>query len=74
MIMPNKIVSLAKSALGLAKFLLEEAPKSELILDLQERTSKHFESTDQFIFTVELVFVLGRMDVDFETGRISNVD
>jgi hypothetical protein len=74
MITPNKVVPLAKSALGLAQFLLEEAPNSESILELQERTSKHFESIDQFILTVDLLFVLGRIGVDFETGRISNVD
>lgn len=73
MITPNKVVPLAKSALGLAQVLLEEATNSESILDLQERTSKHFESIDQFILTVDMLFVLGRIGVDFETGRISNV-
>jgi len=74
MITPNKVVPLAKSALGLARVLLEEATNSESISELQERTSKHFESIDQFILTVDLLFVLGRIGVDFETGMISNVD
>lgn len=74
MITPNKVVPLAKSALGLAQFLLEEAPNAESISALQERTSKHFESIDQFILTVDLLFVLGRISVNFETGRISNAD
>jgi hypothetical protein len=73
MITPNKVVPLAKSALGLTRFLLDEAPDSESISELQERTSKHFESIDQFILTIDLLFVLGRISVDFETGRISNV-
>ena len=74
MITPNKVVPLAKSALGLARVLLEEATNSESISELQERTSKHFESIDQFILTVDMLFVLGRIGVDFETGMISNVD
>lgn len=74
MITPNKVVPLAKSALGLARVLLEQAPNSESISELQERTSKHFDSIDQFMLTVDLLFVLGRISVDFETGRISNVD
>jgi hypothetical protein len=74
MITPNKVVPLAKSALGLARVLLEEAQNSESISELQERTSKHFESIDQFILTVDVLFVLGRISVDFETGRISSVD
>ena len=74
MITPNKVLPLARSALGLARFLLEEAPNSESISELQERTAKHFESIDQFILTVDLLFVLDRISVDFETGKISNVD
>lgn len=74
MITPNKVVPLEKSALGLARVLLEEAPRSESISDLQERTSKRFESIDQFILTLDVLFVLGRIKVDFETGRISSVD
>lgn len=74
MITPNKVVPLAKSALGLARFVLEEAPNCESISELRGRTSKHFDSIDQFILTIDLLFVLGRMSVDFETGRISYVD
>lgn len=74
MITPNKVVPLARSALGLARFVIEELPNCESILELQERTAKHFESIDQFILTVDLLFVLGRMEVDFETGRVSYVD
>lgn len=74
MITPNKVVPLAKSALGLVGVLLEEVTSSESVAELQERTSKHFESIDQFILTVDVLFVLGRVSVDFETGRISNVD
>jgi hypothetical protein len=72
MITPNKVVPLAKSALGLTRFILEELSDSESVSELQERTSKHFESVDQFILTVDLLFVLGRLNVDFSTGRISH--
>jgi len=74
MITPNKVVPLAKSALGLAQVLLDAAPELESVSDLRERTAKQFESIDQFILTVDLLFVLGRIKIDFETGRISNVD
>lgn len=74
MITPNKVVPLERSALGLARVLLEDARNSESILELQERTSRHFESIDQFILTVDVLFVLGRISVDFATGRISSVD
>lgn len=74
MITPNKVVPLAKSALGLARVLLEEAPSSRSVSELQARTSKHFESIDQFLLAVDVLFVLGRISIDFETGRISSVN
>jgi len=74
MITPNKVVPLANSALGLARVLLEEGPNCESISELQDRTSKHFESIDQFLLTVDLLFVLNRITINFETGKISNVN
>ena len=74
MITPNKVVTLGKSALGLAWLVLEEATNADSVSELQRRTSKHFESVDHFLLTIDLLFVLGRIDVDFNTGRISYVD
>lgn len=74
MISPNKVVPLAKSALGMMHVVVAEAPNADSISNLYERTSKHFESIDQFILTVDVLFVLGRITIDSETGRISNVD
>jgi len=73
-ITPNKVVALERSALGLTQVVLAEAPNADSLLDLQQRTSKHFESIDQFLLTVDLLFVLGRISVDFNTGRIAHVD
>jgi hypothetical protein len=73
MITPNKVVALGRSALGLTRVVLEEATNAESISELQQRTSKHFESIDQFLLTVDLLFVLGRISIDFNTGRISHV-
>jgi len=74
MITPNKVVALERSALGLTRVVLDEAPNAHSISDLQQRTSKHFESIDQFLLTIDLLFVLGRVSVDFNTGRIIYVD
>lgn len=72
MITPNKVVTLEKSALGLARIILEAVPDIDSISELQRRTSKHFESIDQFLLTMDVLFVLGRITVDFDTGRISH--
>ncbi|WP_460875963.1 ABC-three component system middle component 7 [Rhodanobacter koreensis] len=72
MITPNKVVALGESALGLSRVVLEQAPGADSILDLQHLTSKHFESIDQFLLTIDLLFVLGKISVDFTTGKISH--
>lgn len=72
MITPNKVVTLEKSALGLARVILEAMSDTDSISELQRRTSKHFESVDQFVLTMDVLFVLGRISVDFTTGRISH--
>lgn len=74
MITPNKVVTLEQSALGLAGFILEAALENDSISALQRRTSNYFESIDQFLLTIDLLFVLGKVSVDFSTGRIFYVD
>lgn len=74
MITPNKVVPLSKSALGSTQVLLEELADTDYISDLQERTSKHFESIDQFLLAIDILFILGRIKVNFDTGKISNAD
>lgn len=74
MITPNKVITLEQSALGLAGFILEAAIDNDSISELQRRTSKEFESIDQFLLAVDLLFVLGKISVDFSTGRIVYAD
>ena len=76
MITPNKVVSVEKSALGLAPVVLEhvDALFDGTVSELFERVSKKFDSVDQFLLTMDLLYVLGRIEVDFSTGRVINAD
>ena len=74
MITPNKVVALDNSALGLSWLVLEALQEHDSVSEVQRRTARDFESIDQFLLTIDLLFVLEKIDVDFETGRIFRVD
>lgn len=74
MITPNKVITLEQSALGLTHVIIEAALDVNSISELQRRTSKYFESIDQFLLTLDVLFVLGKITVDFGTGRFSHAD
>ena len=74
MIVPNKVVSLKDSALGLATEILKAGPDSVPVVDLYNDLARKFESLDQFIVTLDLLYVLGRIEMDFESGVVTYVD
>ncbi len=73
MITPNKVVSIEKSALGLVSTILNQGPAPLKLLNLYQNVSKNFESIDQFLLAIDLLFVLGRIEVNFQTGVIHYV-
>lgn len=70
MISPNKVVSLEGSALGLAPLVLAQGPSPILIADLYKLVKKSFESIDQFLLTIDVLYVLGRVSIDFNAGKL----
>ena len=74
MITPNKIVSLESSALGLTDIILDYGPGSIEVQHLYQKVENKFESIDQFLLTLDLLFVLGRIDVDFRTRTLTYAD
>lgn len=71
MITPNKVVPLSESALGRTKFILECGPDDIELLGLFRRVERQFESIDQFLLTLDLLFVLDRIDLDLPTRTVS---
>ena len=74
MITPNKVVSLERSALGMADVILKCGPNSIELLHLFQNVENKFESIDQFLLTLDLLYVLGRVDVDFRTRTLTYAD
>lgn len=70
MITPNKVVSIEKSALGLVGVILEQGPDPLELVNLYQIVSKQFESIDQFLLVIDLLYVLGRIEVNFQTRTI----
>ena len=71
MIAPNKIIPLDDSALGHCPLILRHGPRPIDLVALYHKVADHFESIDQFLVTLDVLFVLRRIDIDPDTRRIS---
>lgn len=71
MIFPNKVVSLEQSALSLTPVILELGPSPISVAQAYEEVGDEFESIDQFLLALDLLFAIGRIDVDMASGIIS---
>ena len=44
------------------------------LIALYRDVSKDFESIDQFLLSLDILFILGRIDIDLQTGVVANAD
>lgn len=71
MILPNKAIRLEESALSRASTILRvETPIS--LVELFEEVSDEFDSPQQFMLALDLLFVLGKINLDMDTGIVTN--
>jgi len=70
MITPNKVVTLENSVLGLVGVILEQGSDPIEMLQLYRIVSNKFESIDQFLLAIDVLHVLGRIEVNFQTRTI----
>jgi hypothetical protein len=70
MITPNKVVPLNASVLGHLAHVLKLGPDSINVLDLFQQAGDKFESIDQFLLALDVLFVLDRLTVDFSTEKV----
>lgn len=70
MIVPNKVIPISESAMGKAAELLRLGPGKYDLSSLYEAQSHKFESIDQFLLALDVLYVLGRVDVDFATREV----
>ena len=71
MITPNKVITLRESALGRTPIILREKALQDNLAAVYEKVRKDFESIDQFLLTLDVLYILGQIDVDLSTGVLT---
>lgn len=70
MITPNKVVPLSLSVLGQLPHVLKAGPDPILLAELFQQVENKFESIDQFLLTLDVLFLLDRLTIDFDAERV----
>jgi hypothetical protein len=73
-ITPNKFIALDASILGKLGVILDEYPEDVSIRELYRDVGHRFESVDEFLLAIDVLYILGRVSVDFKTASISYAD
>ncbi len=74
MITPNKVITLRESALGRTPIILRQKASQADLATLYSAVSKDFESVDQFLLTLDVLYILGQLDVELSTGVVTYAD
>lgn len=74
MLVPNKVISLSESIIGKMTIILEYIIKNEMtIQELYFATQEHFGEIDEFIYSLDVLFLLDAIKVDFNKGVVTYV-
>ncbi len=74
MIVPNKFVRFADTPLSKLDVLLRELANPVRLPELFNRTMARFRDVDEFILTIDVLHVLGQVEVDMQTGMVRRAD
>ena len=74
MITPNKFIALDASILAKLDIILREYPDQVSIRDLYREIGHRFDTTDEFLLALDVLYILGRVNVDFRTASLSYAD
>jgi hypothetical protein len=73
MITPSKFIKPDQSILAKSISLLKNGSFQTTIGHLFEENASNFDSIDDFILSIETLWILGKISVDLESGEISHV-
>jgi len=74
MLLPNKFLSLRESVLGEVPTLFRNISRGITVIDLYKKTQDSFDCIDHFLYALDILYVTGKINVDFSTRVITNVD
>ncbi|RDY22599.1 hypothetical protein CHF27_012540 [Romboutsia maritimum] len=71
MIIPNKVVSYKESIIfKMLKIISLKSERRISINDLYKKVSKFYDSIDEFIYSLDTLYLLNCIDVDFDKGEV----
>ncbi len=74
MILPNKITSFKESLISKTPYILDVIKDDEAsVLDVYEKTKEHFEDINSFIWAIDVLYALNRINLDTDKGVIQYV-
>ena len=74
MIYPNKHIQFEESIIYKMIHILDKRNNGEInIHDLFNKTKKKFKNADEFIYSLDVLYVLDMIEVDFQTETIRYV-
>ena len=71
MIVPTKFTRLEESTIFKMRAILESRPVTETVPELLQRTISQFQDTSEFLHALDILYVLGAIDVDTASGVIA---
>lgn len=74
MIYPNKHIRFEESIIYKMLFLLEHQEYKEIsISELFTKTISKFQNIDEFIYSLDVLYILNEVEIDFKTETITYV-
>ncbi|MDO6636755.1 hypothetical protein Q4540_09050 [Pseudoalteromonas carrageenovora] len=70
MITPSKTISFKNSITYKMLYILDEQFDEMSVVELYKKTKRKFLGLDEFIFAIDVLYILGEIDVDLELGKI----
>jgi hypothetical protein len=74
MITPNKFTPLDKSVISKLEGVVDDLVDEMEISDLYKASESMFETVQEFILALDVLYILGRIDVNFDTRTVRHAD
>ena len=75
MIVPNKVISFSESIIGKLPAILNYLSKRKMTVEELFLTTKDkFEEVDEFIYALDVLYLLDAIEVDFDKGVVTYVE
>lgn len=71
MITPSKTIPFKDSIVFKMTYILDEDFDDILLTKLYGITKKKFSGIDEFMYAIDVLYVLGKVEIDIDTGKVS---